>query len=56
MTEASNEIWILGIHMTKLGKHPDKDAVDLAAEATTAALPDGGVSCARWVCWRRGTC
>ena len=23
-------IWILGIHMTKFGKHPDKDTVDLA--------------------------
>ena len=30
---ASDEIWILGIHMTKFGKHPDKDTVDLAAEA-----------------------
>ncbi len=44
MTEASSEIWILGIHMTKFGKHPDKDAVDLAAEATTAALADAGLS------------
>ena len=30
---ASDEIWILGIRMTKFGKHPDKDTVDLAAEA-----------------------
>ena len=30
---ASDDIWILGIHMTKFGKHPDKDTVDLAAEA-----------------------
>ena len=29
----SDDIWILGIHMTKFGKHPDKDTVDLAAEA-----------------------
>jgi acetyl-CoA acetyltransferase len=29
--------------MTKFGKHPDKDAVDLAAEAARAALADGGV-------------
>jgi acetyl-CoA acyltransferase len=41
---ASGEVWILGIHMTKFGKHPDKDAVDLAAEAAMAALADGGVS------------
>ena len=29
----SDDVWILGIHMTKFGKHPDKDSVDLAAEA-----------------------
>ncbi|WP_433189934.1 thiolase family protein [Actinoallomurus sp. CA-150999] len=37
-------VWILGIHMTKFGKHPDKDLVDLAAEAALGALGDGGVS------------
>ena len=41
---ASDEIWILGIHMTKFGKYPDKDTVDLAAEAAMAALKDGGVT------------
>ncbi|MHB8669951.1 MAG: thiolase family protein [Acidimicrobiales bacterium] len=40
----SGEVWILGIHMTKFGKHPDKDTVDLAAEAAMAALSDGGVT------------
>jgi acetyl-CoA acetyltransferase len=40
----ADEVWILGIHMTKFGKHPDKDTVDLAAEATLGALRDGGVS------------
>ena len=29
----SDDIFILGINMTKFGKHPDKDTVDLAAEA-----------------------
>jgi acetyl-CoA acyltransferase len=29
--------------MTKFGKHPDKDLVDLASEAALAALADGGV-------------
>src|SRR2546422_1057217 len=29
--------------MTKFGKHPDKDTVDLAAEATLEALADAGV-------------
>jgi acetyl-CoA acyltransferase len=41
---ASDDIWILGIHMTKFGKHPDLDIVDLAAEAATNALADGGVT------------
>src|SRR5687767_7312930 len=30
--------------MTKFGKHPDKDTVDLAAEAAMGALKDGGVT------------
>src|SRR3954452_6535157 len=41
---AAEDIWILGIKMTKFGKHPDKDSVDLAAEAAMAALADGGVT------------
>jgi acetyl-CoA acetyltransferase len=40
----SESVWILGIKMTKFGKHPDKDHVDLAAEAALAALADGGVT------------
>ena len=32
---ASDEVWILGIQMTKFGKHPDLDTVDLAAQAAT---------------------
>jgi len=43
---ASDEIWILGIRMTKFGKHPDLDTVDLAAEAATAALSDAGLTMA----------
>jgi acetyl-CoA acyltransferase len=39
----AEDLWILGIHMTKFGKHPDKDLVDLAADAALAALADGGV-------------
>jgi acetyl-CoA acetyltransferase len=41
---ASDDIYILGIYMTKFGKYPDKDTVDLAAEAVMAALADGGVT------------
>jgi len=44
MTMASDDLWILGIHMTKFGKHPDKDMVDLASEAVLGALADGGVA------------
>jgi acetyl-CoA acetyltransferase len=40
MTE---NVWILGIHMTKFGKHRDKDTIDLASEAVFGALADGGV-------------
>jgi len=43
---ASDDIWILGINMTKFGKHPDLDTVDLAAQAANAALADGGVTMA----------
>ena len=41
---ASDEVWILGIHMTKFGKHPELDTVDLAAEAAMGALSDAGVT------------
>lgn len=41
---AAADVWILGIVMTKFGKHTDKDIVDLAAEAAMGALKDGGVT------------
>src|SRR5581483_6432870 len=37
-------IWILGIHMTKFGKHLEKDLVDLASESALGALTDAGVT------------
>lgn len=40
---ASDDIYVLGITMTKFGKHPTLDAVDLAAEASLGALADAGV-------------
>jgi acetyl-CoA acetyltransferase len=40
----AEDVWILGITMTKFGKHPDKDPVDLASEAAMGALADGGVT------------
>jgi len=36
----SEHVWILGIHMTKFGKHLDKDTVDRGAEAVFGALAD----------------
>ena len=41
---ANDDIWILGINMTKFGKHPTLDVVDLASEAALAALDDAGVT------------
>ena len=40
----SDDVWILGINMTKFGKHPDLDTVDLAAAAARDAIADAGVS------------
>jgi acetyl-CoA acetyltransferase len=40
----SDDVWVLGIHMTKFGKHPDKDVVDLASETVLGALADAGVT------------
>jgi acetyl-CoA acyltransferase len=40
----TDPVWILGITMTKFGKHADKDIVDLAAEAARGALADAGVT------------
>lgn len=40
----AEDVWILGINMTKFGKRPDDDLIDLASEAALAALADGGVT------------
>jgi acetyl-CoA acyltransferase len=42
----SDAVWVLGINMTKFGKHPESDTVDLASTAAMAALDDGGVAMA----------
>jgi acetyl-CoA acetyltransferase len=41
---SSDDIWILGINMTKFGKYPDRDVVDLGSQAAMAALADGRVT------------
>src|ERR1700682_2472132 len=51
---ASDDVWILGIHMTKFGKHPDKDTVDLAADAAGGALSEGGVQMKQMQVWAAG--
>ena len=40
----SESVWVLGASMTKVARYDDKDVIDLAAEATFAALDDAGVS------------
>ena len=40
----ADNVWILGIHMTDFGKHPDKDTLDLGSEAVNGALSDAGVT------------
>ena len=39
----AENVWILGIHMTKFGKHPTLDTIDLGAEAARGALADAGL-------------
>ncbi len=41
---ADRDVWIIGTHMTKFGRFPDKDLIDLGAVAALAALADGGVT------------
>jgi acetyl-CoA acyltransferase len=36
-------VWILGVAMTRFGRYPDRDDVDLAFEAASDALADAGV-------------
>jgi acetyl-CoA acyltransferase len=40
----SETVWVLGASMTKIGRYDDKDLLDLAADATFAALDDAGVT------------
>ena len=37
---SGDDVWMLGIHMTRFGKHPDKDVVDLASESVLGAIAD----------------
>lgn len=39
-----DDVWVLGTHMTRFGRYPDKDWVDLASESAIAAMVDGKVT------------
>jgi acetyl-CoA acyltransferase len=38
----ADDIWIIGATMTRFGRYPDKDSVDLASETALGALADAG--------------
>jgi acetyl-CoA acetyltransferase len=40
----ANSVWILGAAMTKFGRYPEKDIVDLGSEAALAAMADAGTT------------
>lgn len=40
MSNGDNAVWVIGTSMTRFGRFPDKDLMDLAVEATSGALKD----------------
>ena len=40
----AENIWIVGASMTKFGRYPDKDSIDLASEVALDALADAGAT------------
>ena len=45
MTQISlDSVWVLGAHMTRFARYPDRDLIDLASESAMGALADGEVS------------
>jgi acetyl-CoA acyltransferase len=44
MADTTDNVGILGTHMTKFGRHGDKDLIDLASEAAMTAIDDAGVT------------
>ena len=39
-----DSVWVLGAHMTRFARYPDRDLIDLASESAMAALADGEVT------------
>ncbi|HEY1738385.1 MAG TPA: thiolase family protein, partial [Acidimicrobiia bacterium] len=44
MSGSTDNVWILGTHMTKFGRHGDKDLIDLASESALGAMKDADVT------------
>ncbi|MGV0795518.1 thiolase family protein [Mycolicibacterium elephantis] len=44
---STGDVWIVGAAMTKIGRYPDKDVVDLASEAVLNALNDASIDIAQ---------
>lgn len=40
----SDAVWVLGAAMTKVGRYPDRDLIDLACEAALASLTGAGLT------------
>src|SRR6478736_9410124 len=43
-SDSGDNVWILGTHMTKFGRHVDKDLIDLASESALGAMKDANVT------------
>ncbi|MCX2929876.1 thiolase family protein [Mycobacterium sp. CVI_P3] len=43
---SSGDVWVVGAAMTKIGRYPDKDVIDLASEAALDALKDASMDIA----------
>ena len=52
---ADNDVWIIGAAMTKFGRYRDKDVIDLASEASMAALTDADVTIDDMESWAPGS-
>ena len=39
-----DSVWVLGAHMTRFARYPDRDLIDLASESAMSALADGEVT------------
>ncbi|GIR34782.1 MAG: hypothetical protein CM15mP49_01670 [Actinomycetota bacterium] len=51
----SDTIWIIGSNMTRFGKHPDKDVVDLAAKLAVRHSRMPVFPSQKSECWESGT-